>query len=321
MPNFVRHLTCLVCCCLLAGCGKDPTAAPVATVPATGAAVVTAGARVVSTGPALTLILTQIGATDSLVGVSSLDAELLPAEKRDLPVVGDYMTMNYEMLQRVAPTALLLQKAEDRVEPQLRAYCTEHHVEMVNARLDTVEDIFATARRLGAVSGQADAAEKQIAMTRYKMDRLRQRVKGAARPKVLYITGTNPIFVVGGERFLNDMIEAAGGDNVGATIGKDFPEVTREMILQLKPDVILISAPDEPVQKGDDPRIKAWAELPMPAAADGHIYLVTDPVGLMPSLGIAESAKILAKLIHPEINFDAPLADTQAATAPAGGRP
>jgi hypothetical protein len=61
--------------------------------------------------------------------------------------------------------------------------------------------------------------------------------------------------------------------------------------------------------------------LPTPAAADGHIYLVTDSNGLLASLAIADSAKVLGKLIHPEINFDAPLPRAQPASAPAGGRP
>ena len=70
--------------------------------------------RIVSTVPAATLNLVLIGAADRLVGVSKYDLLYLPQNKRDLPVVGDYETMNYEQLVKLHPSALVIQTAESR---------------------------------------------------------------------------------------------------------------------------------------------------------------------------------------------------------------
>src|SRR4051812_9436259 len=101
---------------LLAACGSGTPTVP-ATSPAASQA---AGPRIVSTVPAATLNLVLIGAADRLVGVSKYDVLYLPPDKQNLPVVGDYNTLNYEQLVKLHPTTLIIQMAETRIEPKLR---------------------------------------------------------------------------------------------------------------------------------------------------------------------------------------------------------
>lgn len=300
---------------LLTACGDGGTSTP----PPATQQTLTPGPRLVSTVPAATLMLVQMGADDRLVGVSTYDKAVLPEERQDLPVVGDYLTLNFEQLLRLRPTAIIVQSAEDRLSPRLKEYAAANNVQILNVRLDTLADMATTAEALGKAAGVPDIARQKADAAQAKLAAIRTAVKDKPRPKVLYIIGKEPIFIAGGNRFLDEIITAAGGQNLGATVGKDFPTITREKLITLAPDVILISAPGEPPSNDpSDPRIARWASLPTPAARTGRIHLMTDPDLELNALNAADSALQLAQILHPDLKTWAPpeTPDTAPATSP-----
>jgi len=273
------------------------------------------GARVISTVPAATLQLVQLGAVDSLVGVSTFDRLLLPQAKQTLPIVGDYLTFNYETIVGLHPTAMVVQIADERLAPRLKEIAGEHHIELVNVKLDTLDDMVATARRLGKITGREGAAEVRIARVRGNLAAIQAKLADLPRPKVVYIIFKKPLAIVGGRGFMNEVIGAAGGTNVGGSVNEYFPEITREELIKMAPDVILIAAPEEPAARTlDDPRLADWLAIPTPAGKTGRIFLVTSPNAQLNSLDFDTETLLLAKIIHPEIR-------DWTLTAPAGSEP
>ena len=227
--------------------------------------------RLVSGVPAGTLILVQLGAVRDLVGVSTYDKLVLQEELRDLPVVGDYMTLNFETLLAQRPTGLVMQMADERLSPRLKEVTDENKITLVNIRLDSVEDVYASTRKLGVIARRSRTAEYEIARVKGQLAAIGRRTAKVGKKKVIYIIGKSPIWIVGSERFLDEMITLAGGENLGRKVGRDFPQITGETLVTLAPEVLLIAAPGEPAprQLNDptDPRIAAWLDLDIPAAA------------------------------------------------------
>jgi iron complex transport system substrate-binding protein len=254
--------------------------------------------RIVSTVPAATLNLVRIGGADKLVGVTKYDQLYLPKEQQDLPVVGDYETMNLERLVSLKPTAVIVQTAELRMSAQLKAVAVANHIEIVNVKLDTVADLWTTVKALGKVSGREKAAEKAIAEAQAELKKIAEENKGKPRVKVVYIIGRNPYFVAGGGTFLDEMITLAGGENVAAKVGEIYPVIGNELMAKLAPEVVLVSAVDEQEQQRDDPRLAALKQLPIPAAKSGRIYLVTDGYSLMASVEIGKQVRMLTEMMH-----------------------
>ena len=95
---------------LPAGCRKK-TSLPLRHAPAGGAQPV----RIACTVPAATQILLQLGAARDLVGVSSFDRPLLPPPLQSLPIVGNYLHLDYETLLNLQPTVLVVQMAPTRL--------------------------------------------------------------------------------------------------------------------------------------------------------------------------------------------------------------
>ncbi len=255
-------------------------------------------ARIVSTVPAATLNLVLIGAADRLVGVTKYDGPYLPGEKKDLPVVGDYQTMNYEQLVKLKPTVLVIQTAESRIPPRLKELVKEQGIELLNMKFDHVADIWTSVRLLGKAAGKEAEAEGAIKKGQGELEELRMKYKDAAHPKVLYLVSPKLMLMCGGGTFIDEMIIAAGGENVGAKAGEGFIETSRETLVKLAPEVLLIGAREETGPVRDDPRLEKWMELPVPAARNKRVYLVTDDGSQMASVNIGKNVRAVAELIH-----------------------
>lgn len=295
---------------MLAGCSREATTQP-ATAPAAASTepAITASSttpRLVSTVPAATLQLVQLGAVDTLVGVSSYDKLYLPENKQDLPVVGDYLNFNYETLLTLKPTHIIVQIADERLAPRLKEIAAQNHIQIVNIKLDNLANLFATARTLGTISGTSTIAEQKVKAAEDKLENIRKKTADLRKLSTLYIVGKSPIFVVGKDGFMHEMLTIAGADNVGARIPGDyFPQISRETLTALAPEVLLISAPDQPASQGPgDPRIAEWLTLKIPAAENQRVYLMTDGNFILASLSVGENTAALAKLLHPELQLD-----------------
>ncbi len=287
--------TCLAACGSGAGSAASQASTQAATEPASQA-----GPRIVSTVPAATLNLTLIGAADRLVGVTKYDTLYLPAAQQDLPVVGDYETMNYERLVGLHPTAVIVQTDVARLSPRLKELADAHQMEVVNIKLDTLSDLWETVRKIGKVAGKEAEAERAVTRAQAELAAIQKEHAGAKRVRVVYALSENPVMVVGGKTFVDEMLTMAGAENVGATVGDGWPIIGTEALAKLAPDVLLVSAAGQPAQVGgaEDPRVAKWLRLPMPAAKAGRVYLITEGNSLMASVEAPEHVRRLAELIH-----------------------
>jgi iron complex transport system substrate-binding protein len=83
---------------------------------------------------------------------------------------------------------------------------------------------------------------------------------------------------------------------------KPYPEVDREMIMSLAPDVIIRLVPDgdqkpQVVQQGD----RIWDTIPdLPAVKNHRVYVLTDWYAEMPGFRVADLAQQFAAILHPQ---------------------
>ena len=292
----LRILLTLTTALLLSACAKsEPTPEPSTT---TAPTTIPSGPRIVSTVPAATYNLTLIHATDTLVGISKYDQPFLPDDKQNLPIVGDYLSMNYETLIALHPTAIIVQYAPARIPDRLKDLSTQYHFDIVNIKLDTTKDIWGTVETLGTISGHAADATKAIADARDQLHLLDIALKNRPHPKVVYIVERSPIAIAGAGSFLDEMVTLAGGNNVGQSISGLYPAISKETLVTQAPDVLLISAPSQTPQTPDDSRLDEWKKLPIPAAWNNHIFLVTDGNAMVASVNLPNQVQDLAKLIQ-----------------------
>lgn len=164
---------------------------------------------------------------------------------------------------------------------------------------ESIEWIESLVRTLGDAVGARDRAESVIAAMRDRLDAVRLRVGARVRPRVLtYAVGGG----ASGRRTTFDaVIEAAGGENLAATLGiVGWKRVSLEQIVNADPDVIVMSASQRwavgfPARFLEHPALRN-----VRAVREGHVHLLPGRLMVTASHHIVETVEELARRLHPE---------------------
>jgi iron complex transport system substrate-binding protein len=258
-------------------------------------------ARVASITPAGTDMMIGIAARDRLVGVSNFDDDREGIAGK--PRIGDYQTINWEKLSGLGANVLLLQYAPDRLPAYLQQQCAVMGIRIVNLKLDTVDEICGEMATLGDAVGSPAQARQAVTLLRDRLDAVARRVKDLPPVRTLLVTNDQNLSLAGPGEFLDELLTIAGGRNAAKSLGKPYPEVDREMILTMSPDVVIRLVPDgdkkpQVVEQGN----MIWQSMAdLPAVKHHRIYVLTEWYGELPGFRIADLAERFAEVLHPEI--------------------
>ncbi len=113
----------------------------------------------------------------------------------------------------------------------------------------TLEGIYGDVRQVGKAAGRQDEAEEVIAGMKYKLDRLRRaaplrstyEARGTKHdgPRVAVVEWLDPLFLAG--HWVPELIEAAGGIDVGAKPGDHSHPRPWSDLLELKPEITIVA--------------------------------------------------------------------------------
>ncbi len=256
--------------------------------------------RIVSLVPSATESLFAIGAGSRVVGVSSFDR--YPPQVERLPRVGALIDPDVERILSLRPDLVVTYASQDDLNAQLahagiRTYPYRH---------GGLNEVLGTIRDLGKLTGLEQAAGRVVSSVEADLARLRDRVKGLPRPRAVLVIGREPgslraIDVSGGYGFLNDLLVAAGADNVFGDVHRESLTVSTEVLIARAPDLIIElhftdpPAPDVVAREGS-----AWNGLPsLPAVRNGRVVLLYGGELVVPGPRVAHTAEVFARAIHP----------------------
>jgi iron complex transport system substrate-binding protein len=272
----VRSLPALA---LLAACASAPPAAEVRARP-----------RLASFSPALTETLFSLGLGGQVVGVTRF-CELPPGEER--PVLGDAVTVSAEAVLAARPDVLLIQSRPERFTA-LRQLAPDLRVE--HFTIETLADIAAAERRLGALAGEAAVGEAAAAAFTAEVEELRRRSAGLPRPRALFVTGSEQAGAAGRGTFADELLALAGAKNAAAGL-TGWQTIDVEYALSVQPEVLVCWSPEADTAR-DLARWRGLADLP--AAREGRVLGITGQSWLMPTPRLTERARDLLAMVHPE---------------------
>jgi len=189
--------------------------------------------RIVSLSPAITEILYAVKAEGQLVAVTS--ACDFPSEAKSKPNIGGY-PHSVEKILSFKPDLVI---GDSSLNKSTLEALEKLHTLVYYADSGNVEDLYGAISSLGSVTNH-EAEGAKIATT------LREELKpsklspGVKMPRVLMVYGANPIFTTGPGTVIDEVIRAAGGQNV-VTSKVSGDRVTPEQVISFAPDVIVCS--------------------------------------------------------------------------------
>ncbi len=257
--------------------------------------------RVISIIPATTEMLFAMGAGDRVIAIGSYDR--YPPEAQRLPRVGALIDPNVEQILQMRPDLVVLYETQTELKRRLEragiAYYSYVH--------KGLPDITETIRTLGTRVGVERAADALATNIERQLADIRQRVSASPRPRTLLVFGREPgslrnIDASGGEGFLHDMLETAGGTDVLADIHRESVMMTTEMVLARAPEVIVeFRYTNEAINPSD---AAAWNRLSaVPAVRNHRVLQLRGDEFVVPGPRVAQAVKKLAAALHPELRW------------------
>jgi len=224
--------------------------------------------RLVSLAPHATEILFAIGAGKRIVG--AVNYSDWPPAARAIPRVGGYNNIDVERILALRPD-LVVAWASGNNAAQLD---TLERLGLAVFRNEPrrIEDIAATARRLGRLTGTESEAAAFAARFESRYRRLRERYAGRSPVRLFYQIWNRPLLTVNGEHLISDVIRLCGARNVFADLPALVPRVSVEAVLAARPEIIVAGS-----GMGQDREswLEAWRRWPsLPAVARDQLYLL-----------------------------------------------
>jgi iron complex transport system substrate-binding protein len=222
--------------------------------------------RVVALAPHLAEIAFAAGAGAKLVGVSSFSRH--PTEAGRLPVVANAGRVDIERVIALRPDLVLAWRSGN--SPLQIGRLERLGVPVFVTETRSLSDIPRIVRLVGALAGSAQPAEARARQFEAEVADLRTRGAGARSVSVFLEIWHTPMLTVNGEHLASDALRLCGGRNVFAAARGPTSLVSREQLLDARPEAIVTTGPGAEAAQ-------AWRGLePIPAVRHRRIYAI-DP--------------------------------------------
>jgi iron complex transport system substrate-binding protein len=249
--------------------------------------------RIVSLAPNLTEIVFAVGAGDRLVGRTRYCD--YPAEAKSVAEIGDTMTPSIERIIALKPEVVLISTAS-----QLEVFTrqlNDQHIAVYVTNPQSLNDVFRSIQSLGDMFGETSRATTLVAELTRRADAVSTATKEKKPVKVFYQVSGSPLYTIGRDAYLTDLVRRAGGVSVTADVATSFPRFSDEAALAARPEAIILPTGGS---MGAANSTVAAALKNSPAALSNRVYEINDDHLSRPGPRLVDGLEEMARALHPE---------------------
>jgi iron complex transport system substrate-binding protein len=191
--------------------------------------------RVVCLVPSVTEIIYALGQEKQLAGNTTFCD--YPEAAKLIPKVGDFSNPSVEKIIGMKPVLVFATLPE---QSAVVAKLQKLGIKVVISRPTDIDSMFREIISFGRLLGAETRARLLVDSLRKVLAAIPVR---ALRSRVYVEISGQPLMSVGKGTFLNEAIERAGGANIFADVGKEYPVVTQEQVIARDPEVVIILHP------------------------------------------------------------------------------
>ncbi len=260
--------------------------------------------RLVSLNPSLTAIVARLGASAALVGVDDYSVRVEPA-LADRPRVGGLFDPSLEAVMALRPERVLVVAGLEQAShgEALRRLGLEVEV-FENERY---EQVLANIERIGRLVDREAQAGERIAAIRALRAAVERAVAGRPRPRTVIVLDRSPLYLVGGETFLDELLQAVGAQNLGAEVARGYPRGSLEWLVAAGPELLIDLSPQAEAEAaggaasaaGDTDALAFWSRWPsLPAVKSGRVLALDATRVSLPGPDLDRALRDLAVAVH-----------------------
>ena len=190
--------------------------------------------RVITLSPHLAEMLFNLGALNTLVGVSAYTD--FPEELENLPNIGDAFVLDIEKITILEPDIILAWESGTPRNIVDELVNLGFKVKIIKSK--TLEDIASSILLLGDVVGKKNEAKKIANEFKTGIKYLKDTFQKKKKLKVFFQIDEKPIFTIGGSHFISELINICGGINIFSDVKQTAPSISEESVVSRDPEVI-----------------------------------------------------------------------------------
>ncbi len=254
--------------------------------------------RIISAGSAVTELILALHAEQSLIAV---DVTSQLPEDQQLPKIGYHRRLSAEGLLALSPTTLI---GSDEMGPapvlqQLKS--TGVDIEVVNTQAN-VDGLKARIDQIAAILNKPQEAQQLKSLVDQQVQSLKANQPTNQKKKVLFllIHEGRAANVAGTDTTPDAIINLAGAINPAADKITAYKPLSSESMVEMQPDVILVSGRSFEKLGGPDAIIKMMPLLAATPAGQNKQIMTIDGAALVGGLGLKSlaEAKRLNQLLY-----------------------
>lgn len=256
-----------------------------------------APSRVVVLAPAAAEMLEALGLSDRVVGIGEFGP--WPAGIAERPVLGGYDSPNVELALELRAEVVLTASSDAAAASHRRM--DSLGIRVVALDTSTYQGIFDSLETIGELFARSAEASSLAKKMREELREIETRALGAPRRRVLFVVGSDPLYVAGPGSHIDEMIRLVGGRNVAHDALSSYQQVSLEAVLERMPEVIIDTSDNRPgAERG---RVTGgWGRWSfVPAVRDERVYRVEPGRLVIPGLRLPEMTRLMGRLVQPEI--------------------
>ena len=247
--------------------------------------------RIISLAPSNTEILFALGLGEKVVGVTMYCD--YPPEAQEKEKVGGYYGPEIEKIIALEPDLIL---ATDYHRFELIPALEEQGFTVFAVAPQTLDDVLESIQTVGKITGKEEEALDLVNEMKSKIEEIEEQTKELdERPRVFYITYPDPLWTVGRNTWIDNLIWIAGGNNTFSQYFESGAMVEIEWVLFCNPEVIIASA------LSYDWAMNETSLNSTDARQNNRVYQCDDDLVQRPGPRLVEGLEWFAYFIHPEI--------------------
>ncbi|MBM4403390.1 MAG: ABC transporter substrate-binding protein, partial [Candidatus Cloacimonetes bacterium] len=209
---------------VLTGCGQNPSASQ---------------DRYVILSPEVAEIIHAIEGADNIVGVT--EECTYPTALRSVTRVGKFGLIDREKVISLNPSIIFTTGLEQgAITDDLRRM--GFRVEVFYPQ--SIADLITGIRDIGRIIGKDKEGNAVADELSAEIAQIKSRNQDLSRPQVYLEIYRHPLMSVSDASFVGQLIETAGGDNIFATLERDYARIKAEDVIKAAPDLMICYSHD-----------------------------------------------------------------------------
>jgi iron complex transport system substrate-binding protein len=255
--------------------------------------------RVISLAPNITEMIYALNQQSRLVAVT--DYCNYPPEAKSKGTIGALLNPNLEKIISLKPELLIGTSAHSELAIKLAS----KRLKTILLPNDTVDEILMSIDSIGILLDCREQAEQLVQSIKDSIDEYHIYTDSlsAKRPRAMLVLGREPgttrnIGVIGSHNYMDSLWTLMGGINLFGDLNTKFAQVSREIIIQRNPDLIIeFKIEDEWDTEKTKINLEEWQDLHLVKAVNkNQIYVIPHEYAFIPGPRIYLLAKSYANI-------------------------